>query len=151
MRCVLPLCWLCVLVQPAGCASGPDSSTSVDDITQTVEGFGKKLQAVSLQSPNVSEEMTREYSQYVSPDLLGSWVSDPAHAPGRTVSSPWPDRIEISSVSQTSNGLYVVQGEIVEITSVELVSGGAANTIPVRITVQWNGGRWQIVSLVMAD
>jgi len=135
----------------AGCVAKPDPLASTAEVTQLVEDFGRKLQAVSLLSPNVSEEMSREYSEYIAPDLLDTWLSDPTLAPGRIVSSPWPDRIEISSISQASDGTYVVEGEIIEITSSELVNGGAANTIPVRLTVQWIEGRWQITEFADGD
>jgi hypothetical protein len=126
------------------CGSRWTPSPADTDAAQIVEAFGKKLQAVSLLSPNVAEEMTREYAEYVSPDLLRQWISDPALAPGRMVSSPWPDRIEVLSVSKISEGQYSVTGEIIEVTSSELASGGAANKIPVQVVVRWIDGRWWI-------
>jgi len=135
----------------AGCAAKPNPLTSTAEVTQLVEEFGRKLQAVSLLSPNVSKEMSREYSEFIAPDLLDAWLSDPTTAPGRIVSSPWPDRIEIASIAQTPDGTYVVEGEIIEITSSELVSGGAAYTIPVRLNVQWIEGRWQITEFADGD
>jgi hypothetical protein len=135
----------------AGCTAKTGPLTSSAEVTQLVEEFGRKLQAVSLLSPNVAEEMSREYSEFVAPDLLNYWLLDPTLAPGRMVSSPWPDRIEISSITQASDGTYVVAGEIVEITSSEMVSGGAAHTIPVRLTLQWGGDRWLITEFVYEE
>jgi hypothetical protein len=132
----------------AACSTRSTPSSSNTEVTQVVEEFGKKLQTVSLLSPHVAEEISREYSEFVSPDLLNSWISDPTRAPGRMVSSPWPDMIEILSVSQISDDGNLVSGEIIEITSSELVSGGVANTIPVRVTVQWFDGHWLITEFV---
>jgi hypothetical protein len=131
------------------CESRSTSSPAETDVAQIVEAFGKRLQAVSLLSPNVAEEMTREYSEYVSPDLLKQWISDPTLAPGRMVSSPWPDRIEVLSVSKISEEQYAVTGEIIEVTSSELASGRVANKIPVQVVVRWIDGRWWITEFVV--
>jgi len=49
-----------------GSRSAPSPST--DAITKVVEAFGKKLQSVSIHSPDVGEEIAREYSEFVSPE-----------------------------------------------------------------------------------
>jgi hypothetical protein len=143
--------FLCLFLSTflVSCGSRSASSPADTDVARIVEDFGNKLQAVSLLSPNVAEEMTREYSEYVSPDLLKQWISDPALAPGRMVSSPWPDRIEVLSLSKISEGQYSVTGEIIEVTSSELASGGAANKIPVQMVVRWIDGRWWITEFVV--
>jgi hypothetical protein len=66
------------------------------------------------------------------------------NAPGRIVSSPWPDRIEISALEQTGADRYVVSGFIVEVTSVEVLNGGAAAKLPVQLTVERQQGQWLI-------
>jgi len=76
--------------------------------------------------------------------LLTLWLRDPSQAPGRFVSSPWPDRIEIVSLAQEAPDRFRVTGFIVEVTSMELVSGGAANKVPVVLTIQKEQGRWLI-------
>lgn len=55
----------------------------------------------------------------------------PDHAPGREISSPWPERIEIRSVAAAGPGRGCVAGEVVYLTSVEMVHGGAALRKPV--------------------
>lgn len=121
---------------------------SVSDEERTVryvvESFGKRFQNVSLQSPNATQMLQEQYAEWVSSDLLGIWMNDPSKAPGRIVSGPWPDRIEISTLTQESPDRYVITGFIVEVTSMEVVSGGAAAKIPVRIVVQKDQGRWLI-------
>ena len=110
----------------------------------TVEAFGKALQTVSLQSPDAKEEMVKNYSPFVAPGLLEKWTNDISMAPGRIVSSPWPDRIEINSVIKQSATEYLVTGDIIEVTSMEVVNGGAANKIPVHITLDEFQGKWLI-------
>jgi hypothetical protein len=127
-------------VRETATASGEETQ-----VRQIVEGFGHRLQAVSLQSPDAPEDMSEEYSPYVSPILLDSWLSDPSDAPGRFVSSPWPDRIEITALTREDPERYAVEGIIVEVTSSEVMAGDAANEVPVRLVVQKIDGRWLIV------
>jgi hypothetical protein len=114
------------------------------EVKAVVEGFGKQLQAVSLQSPTVKQDMEKAYSAYVSPALLQTWVSNPSNAPGRAVSSPWPERIEITSLTQQGSGRYLVSGDVVEISSTEAAGSGEAARTPVQITVEKVGGHWVI-------
>jgi hypothetical protein len=114
------------------------------EIRDLVEGFGKRLGAVSLQAPDAPQEMQKQYSELVSPTLLEMWMNDVAKAPGRMVSSPWPDRIEIATLTKEGSDRYVITGLVVEITSVEEVSGGSAAEIPVRLVVQKGQGGWTI-------
>jgi len=113
-------------------------------VRYVVESFGKRLQDVSLQSPNAAQIIGEQYAEFVSPELLETWMKDVSKAPGRVVSSPWPDRIEINSLAQEGAARYAVTGFVVEVTSVELVNGGAAVKIPVRIVVEKREGRWVI-------
>ena len=113
-------------------------------VQDLVKSFGKRLQAVSLQAPDATQEIQDQYSDFVEPALLESWMNNIAEAPGRIVSSPWPDRIEISALSREDSDRYVVDGFVIEVTSLELANGGAAARIPVRITVRNDQGRWLI-------
>jgi len=135
---------LVVVVLLAGCARQTLTPAEESEVRAVVEEFGKELQFVSLQSPDAVEAIREMYSQYVSPVLLDQWISDLSQAPGRFVSSPWPDRIEITSITKTKPNEYSVTGYVVEVTSIEVYSGGAANKIPVRITLQKSQGRWLI-------
>ena len=114
------------------------------EIRNLVENFGKKLQDVSLQAPDAAQEIQMQYSEFVSPALLETWMSDVSTAPGRIVSSPWPDRIEITTLTKEGSEKYVVTGFVVEVTSVEVVNGGAAAKIPVHFVVQKGQGSWLI-------
>ena len=114
------------------------------EIRDLVENFGKRLQDVSLLSPDAAQEMQKQYSEFASPALLETWMSDVTKAPGRIVSSPWPDRIEITTLAKEGSDRYVITGFVIEVTSVEVVNGGAADRIPVRVVVQKSQGRWLI-------
>lgn len=141
---------------PAG--SDKMSSTSTDDnaaieVTALAEDFGRKLQTVSLLAPTevVSRSLKESYGGFVSPGLLAEWMSDPQKAPGRLVSSPWPDRIEVLSLEKGSGSEYVVKGKVIEITSVEAVNGGAAAERPITLSVEKNNGRWQITAVKLGE
>src|SRR5574342_185687 len=60
------------------------------EVRNLVENVGKRLQGVSLLSPEAAQEMQQQYSEFVSPALLETWMNDVSKAPGRMVSSPWP-------------------------------------------------------------
>ena len=131
----------------AGCARPGPNSDDETQVRAVVTAFGGKLGQVSLLAPTAADDIRTQYAPYVSPALLEQWASDPSKAPGRTVSSPWPDRIEIDSVSAVSASQYSVSGRVIEVTSVEATNGGgAAYEIPVRITVQDGQGHWEITA-----
>ncbi|MBU5312844.1 hypothetical protein KQI38_12435 [Tissierella carlieri] len=92
-----------------------------EEVTRLVEEFGGKLQSVSLLSPKeeLEKSMKENYGGLVSEDLMNKWLNNPEDAPGRFVSSPWPDRIEIENVEKISDTEYEVGGNIIEITSSE--------------------------------
>jgi hypothetical protein len=130
-------------VQETGTVPGLESQ-----VRQVVEAFGRRLQMVSIQSPGAVDEINEEYSEFVAPTLLESWLSNPFEAPGRLISSPWPDRIEIGSLTAESIDRYAVDGAIVEVTSAEVVAGGGANEVPVHLVLEKIAGRWLIVEYV---
>lgn len=127
-----------------------DSETAVRSV---VEAFGRQLQHVPLLAPEdqVRRAIEDHYAPYVTPDLLAGWQSDPGSAPGRAVSSPWPDRIEIESVVLMPDGAYRVDGRIIEITSVEQGTDEAAAIRPVTLVVRPVGDRWLIDQVTLGD
>ncbi len=142
----------CVPAPPPSATLTPTASSSEEaEIKTFVEGFGKRLQTVSLQSPQASEEIRRQYAGFVSSELLQTWMSDPSQAPGRIVSSPWPDRIEITSLTKVTPHGYSVTGRIVEVTSMEVVRGGIAGEIPIRLIVQTIQGHWVITEYAQGN
>ncbi len=127
----------------------PDSE--LDKAVSTLVGFGKVLKMVPLASEPeaVRAAMRLHYKPYLTRELLSEWQQDPERAPGRRTSSPWPDGIEPQTVSQ-ENGSFVIRGDVLEITSEELVNGGAANRYPVVATLVEQDGRW-VISAFEAD
>jgi hypothetical protein len=114
-------------------------------VRMTVTAFGDQLQKMPLTAPPdlITKGMDLYYGMYVHPDLLAQWKADPLNAPGRLTSSPWPDRIDITSMTKNKDGTYTVDGDIVE------VAHGATTTetvrsIPVRFTLAMGPDGWQI-------
>ncbi len=102
---------------PAPQAS-PSPASDEAAVTALVQSFGKSLQSVSLlDEAGVKDAMQAAYGQYVTPGLLEAWQAKPAQAPGRMVSSPWPDHIDVFSIQKDSDTAYTVTGQIAEITS----------------------------------
>jgi hypothetical protein len=128
-----------VLIQPT-----TDTAAEEATIRALIESFGKSLQNVSLLAVDAAQEVQSQYAPFVSPALLQTWVSDVSNAPGRMVSSPWPDRIEITALAKNGTDRFVIAGFLVEVSSTEVVNGGAAARVPVQIVVQKDQGHWLI-------
>ena len=136
---------------PAGEPS--PGATDEEAVRNLVEEFGRRLALVSLQAPEdmVQQSLEEHYGDLVTPELLERWQSNPADAPGRVVSSPWPDRIEIATVEQRSETSYEVQGHIIEITSQEKAESGVAASRAVTLSVVKVGDRWLIDEVTLGE
>ena len=132
------------IAAPVSTSTIPSDSGEEAQVRDLVESFGKRLQTVSLLAPDAAQELQKQYSGFVSSGLLETWTGDVAKAPGRMVSSPWPDRIEITTLAREAPGRYVIDGFVVELTSTEIVGGGAANEIPVHIVAEKDQAHWLI-------
>ncbi|KUG03757.1 hypothetical protein ASZ90_018850 [hydrocarbon metagenome] len=130
-----------------------NSDRDNEEVVSLIEGFGSKLQNVSLLAPEdmVKESLHKNYGDYVAPMLLAEWEKDLRSTPGRVSSSPWPERIEIIKMIKLSDSAYDIQGEIVEMTSVEMVNGGFAAKRPVVIRAEIIGNRWFITAVSIGD
>ncbi|MDR0381332.1 MAG: M56 family metallopeptidase [Oscillospiraceae bacterium] len=126
--------------QAAAAEDRPSGDAVRDDILALVEAFGGQLQNVRLLAPEaeVKTGIREAYSRFVSPELLQKWMDDPENAPGRALSSPWPDRIEVSTVREIAGG-YQIDGKVIEITSTEIGTGKAAASRGVTLTVKQSG------------
>ncbi|KND47119.1 MAG: hypothetical protein AB199_01665 [Parcubacteria bacterium C7867-004] len=111
------------------------------DVRTLIGAFGNQLNTVSLLSPEAAEDIRKAYGPYATPELVEAWAADPATAPGRLTSSPWPDHIEIASVIMTPPDSYAVEGEIMLVTS-----SGDAGSVPVSFTVARVADRYLITS-----
>lgn len=127
-----------------------DQTARVENI---VRGFGSKLKMVSLLAPDdlLKESMTENYGKLVTKDLLEKWIKNPSEAPGRAVSSPWPDRIEIESSEKVSDNKYKIKGFIIEVTSAEKTSGEIAAKREITLDVEKIDGSWIISNVVMGN
>lgn len=93
------------------------------------------------------ESLKENYGDFVSLTLLEKWQNDPANAPGRVSSSPWPERIDIVSVEKLSDSEYEVYGNIIYMTSVEMIQGGIAGSKTVTLNIKNIEGKWLIDDL----
>lgn len=118
-----------------------------------VDGFGRQLQHVNLlaDAHEVAASMAEHYGQYVTADLLAAWQADPLTAPGRTASSPWPDRIEIVSVEPVDDETYQVEGHIIEVTSTEAETGEAAAARTITLTIGKYETGWLINAVTLGE
>jgi len=134
-------------------ANSEPNADATSDVLSLVEDFGKALKAVTLTAPQdiAAESIEEHYSEYITPELLAMWQSDPQNAPGRTLSSPWPDRIEVTDITPKNDGEYTVSGEIIEVTSNDLQNGGAAAKYPVTLIVTRQDDRWFISSVTISS
>lgn len=121
-------------------------------VSKLVEDFGKRLKNVSLLAPEdaVAKSIKDNYAAYVSPALLAHWQDDPQSAPGRVSSSPWPERIEIADTKKISDTKYQINGKIIEVTSVEMASGGYAAKRPVVLVAEKADNKWLITVVKLA-
>lgn len=138
------VCGATIIAGVIGTGSVPQTS-GADMASSTVASFGQTLQNVSLLAPNASSTIATTYAPYVDPALLKQWEANPESAPGRVVSSPWPDHIQITSVTPQGAG-YVVDGNLIFMTSNSAENGGNDGTTPVVIQLLDENGSWMIVA-----
>jgi hypothetical protein len=114
-------------------------------IRERVVEFGTKLQLVSLLSPTVANDIEAEYSSYLTPELLAAWQADPSGALGRSTSSPWPERIEVVTVSPIGNNQFQVEGNVIEVTSATPLEPTAV--YPITLIVEERDGEFYIAGV----
>jgi hypothetical protein len=119
-----------------------DESTVRTLVTQ----FGASMQKVSLSAPDAPAQIANIYVPYASSSLIKYWQANRSFAPGKGLSSPWPSDINIKSVTKASDGSYVVDGMVNEVTSQEVTHGGIAAEFPLTLTLKKYAGQWQIVN-----
>lgn len=112
---------------------------------KVVVTLGERMKQVALSAPDslLRQQIEAQYGSLVTPALLEEWVAGAADVPGRSVSSPWPERIVVDSVVSTGTGECSAYGTVVYVTSVEVAHGGAAAEVPVR-AVLTHDGEWRV-------
>lgn len=137
----------------AAVATGtPNSTRTADRVVpmqspeQVVTTFGSRMKLVSTTaSADVAAPAMREaYGGLVAPQLIERWARNPSEAPGRAVSSPWPERIEIAAATQEGSRA-TVRGNVVEMSST-----GIAGRVPIRIELQQSEGTWLITGVELS-
>ncbi len=93
--------------------------------------------------------MQENYSSLVSPILLAKWQREPLNAPGRMLSNPLPDHLEILTINNTSENVYEVKAEIIETTSTEKINGGIIAKRPITIVVKKIENLWLIDTVTL--
>src|SRR5262245_4137528 len=79
-----------LLIVFAGCQRGEPRDEP--EVRRVVTEFGQELKQVPLSADRETAvaAMKDHYGKFVSPLLLEEWTANPAIAPGRLTSSPWP-------------------------------------------------------------
>jgi hypothetical protein len=116
------------------------------EVASLVEDFGQRMQQVSLLAPDAAQQIRVQYADFVAPGVLENWAADPQSAPGRLTSSPWPDHIDVQTVTARIAGGYIVDAEIVEMTS-----SGESGRLPVVIVVESLVDGWLITAYVAGN
>lgn len=131
--------------------NGGSEESSVDEeraVRGVVERFGARLQSVPLSVPDenvIAKQIRKEYGPFVTPELLESWTTNPRNAPGRAVSSPWPEEIKILEAREVEEGLFRVEGKVIYMSSAEIAQGGVAARERVVLSVRkGRDGTWRI-------
>lgn len=124
-----------------------------NEVIKFVQNFGEQLRMVSLLAPEdiLKDTMNEYYGDYVSVELIEKWLKDPVAAPGKLTSSPWPGRIDILSVEKASENEYIVVGNIVEFTSVEMEEGGIAAKREIILNVKKTDNKLMIVDAELGE
>jgi hypothetical protein len=136
-------------------AAGADCADPA--IRVVVRRFGERLREVSLLGPDsvIEVEMRAAYGDLVTPELLDDWVTEPAAAPGREVSSPWPQRIEIAEIDPGEGGACVARGEVIYATSADSTGdralGGEYVTLNLIHTEGWRIGAYEAAESPLPD
>jgi hypothetical protein len=120
----------------------PNRTQDMAEVTQLVTAFGGMEKSISLIGPATTtiNAIQAGYGQLVTNQLLQQWRADPQHAAGRETSSPWPDHIEIDSITPQGAG-YAVSGRVIMWTS-----AGPSGEVPVVLLVVRENNAWRIAA-----
>jgi hypothetical protein len=113
-----------------------------------VNAFGKHLRLVATLAPRAiaAAAIDQAYTDLVAPELLAAWKAHPETAPGKHVSSPSPERIDIGAIRAKGRQIFEVTGKVILLTAQERRDGGVFQANPVTITVARQHGKWLIVA-----
>ena len=119
-----PLALAAALLLATGACSPSDEELAANEAAalEVVEQFGQRLRLVSVGTippADLGRRLTEAYGPYVTTLLLGGWISDPASAPGREGSSPWPARIEVRELRSVGGTGFDFDADVIYVTGVD--------------------------------
>ena len=134
-------------------AINPEEIDDVRQVTSVVETFGRRLRMVPLLASEMilTDRMQKYYGDLVTTDLIAYWIYSPRDAPGMIVSDPWPDHIEIHTVSAASGNRYMVTGKIVEVTNEAVQNGPAIARRDITLYLKNTAGGWRISNVQLGE
>jgi hypothetical protein len=120
-------------------------------VAEVAEEFGSRLKNVSLLAPekDVRQAIEENYKGLITPELLSSWEENPRTAPGRLVSSPWPEKIDVESVKETESGKYEIKGYVIETDSAS--QGSETSRRRIGLGMERRGSKWLIYSVMVGE
>ncbi|HYC34582.1 MAG TPA: hypothetical protein VEC13_02515 [Candidatus Paceibacterota bacterium] len=95
---------------------------------------------------DVKRQMQEHYAEFLTTDLLTSWQNNPSLALGRSVSSPWPDKIDVVEVTKVSDDTYKAEGNVIEVANTNSQIQPVA-VYPVTLLYRMENGEWKIFGL----
>ena len=129
----------------------PSTTTSpnpadINAVYLVVGEFGARLKdvVITTSDQDVITAVDFNLKQLITDRLYQVFVQDKIRIPGRYVSSPWPERIEIASVQMLDSGSYTVHGSQVVMTDDTVAHGGNAGETPITLTLKKVNGTWLI-------
>jgi hypothetical protein len=122
------------------------NEADINAIYEVVGEFGARLKDVEItaSNQNVITAVDFNLKLLITNRLYQELVQNMSKIPGRYVSSPWPERIEIASVQRLDSGSYTVNGSQILMTSDALAHGGNAGETPITLTLKKVNGTWLI-------
>lgn len=110
-----------------------------DQVVRAAELFGDQLKSAMLLVPEeqLKEQIDQLYAPYVSNELIGKWKEQLELTPGRELSSPWPERLDVLSITKLNDETYKLHGQIVEVAGGEVVGTNDVNLLMKIETDQW--------------
>jgi orotate phosphoribosyltransferase-like protein len=122
------------------------NAADINAIYQVVGEFGARLKdvVITTSDQDVITAVDFNLKQLITGRLYQVFVQDKIRIPGRYVSSPWPERIEIASVQMLDSGFYTVNGSQIVMTDDTLAHGGNAGETPITLTLKKVNGAWLV-------
>jgi hypothetical protein len=126
------------------------NSADVNAIYQVVGEFGARLKDVDINASDqdIMTAVDFNLKQFITDRLHQVFVQDKIRIPGRYVSSPWPERIEINSIQMLDSGSYTIHGSQVVMTDDTVAHGGNAGEEPITLTLKKVNGIWLIDDVI---